>query len=202
MDRWKPSRRSRSQSCRWYGEPDHRCWSTGDLITTKTRTRRTRKLVKEREERRKRAEWKEQKTVNNEPKLNWTVSVWSSYVFSFVYCVFWVWNLFTVYKSCIQCHLSRLPSYSCVVLVFSALTRPLINFRVNCYLCYMYCFFWAEQANQWNYFEETACFYSFNTYIIVLITYICWARASGTCIVSRSGGKKRKRKKKRERNKS
>ena len=40
------------------------------VITTKTRTRRTRKLVNEREERRKRTEWKEQKTVNNEPKLN------------------------------------------------------------------------------------------------------------------------------------
>ena len=45
-------------------------WSTADLITTKTRTRRTRKLVNEREERRKRTEWKEQKTVNNETKLN------------------------------------------------------------------------------------------------------------------------------------
>ena len=49
-------------------------WSTADLITTKTRTRRTRKLVNEREERRKRTEWKEQKTINNELKLNLTVS--------------------------------------------------------------------------------------------------------------------------------
>ena len=43
-------------------------------ITTKPRTRRstrrTRKLVNEREEIRKRTEWKEQKTINNEPKLN------------------------------------------------------------------------------------------------------------------------------------
>ena len=174
-DRWKPSRRSRSQSCRWYGEPDRRCWSIGDLITTKTRTRRTRKLVKEREERRKRTERKEQKTINNEPKLNWTVSAWSSYLFScLVYCVFWVCKLSCVWttraKSSIHCHLSRLPSYSCEVLAFSALVRSLINFRVNCYLCYKYCFFWTEQANQSNYFEETACFYSFKPYIIVLIT--------------------------------